>query len=104
MEKDKQEIKEEVIDISEVTDVGGVASLQVENVTEPFKAKVITATAKKTAWGNRVDFYIEGEDGYGHNISSWNFCSRKKYTPNDLIGKNILLKPYNEKKLYLEVV
>jgi len=97
-------IQEEIIDLNEVQDIGGVAGLRVDDIESTFTAKVLSATAKKTQWGNRVDYYVEGSDGYGHIVSSWIFVSKKKFKPSELINKVIKLSPYNEKKLLLELV
>lgn len=104
MANNKEIIPEETISLDDVKEVGGLAHLRVEDIDEPFLAKVVSATARKTQWGNRVDYEIEGEDGFGHIMSSWIFMSRVKINPKEILGKNIRLKPYNEKKLLLEVI
>lgn len=100
---DKQVIQEEIISLDSVKDVGGLQNLRVKDVTESFTALIVNATAKKTQWGDRVDYELEGQDGYGHIMSSWIFMSKKRYKPSELIGQKIKLSPYSEKKLLLEV-
>jgi len=99
-----EKIDEVTIDIASINEIGGeyFSRLDVEMIKVPTKFKVESATAKVTTWGNRIDFVIS-DGAFKYTLSSWNFVSKNKFKPLELINKDIFLKPYNKKKLMLEI-
>jgi len=97
------ELTEEQMNLLNDTSISGIPSLLVENVTTQLYAKVLEVEPVPTKWGTRIEYTILTMDGYEHKISSWNFIMKKRIKPIDLVGKQICLSPYSEKKLLLEV-
>lgn len=98
------ELTEEQMQLLNDTSIAGIPSLLVENVETEIQAKILEVEPVPTKWGTRIEYTIMTLDGYEHKISSWNFIMKKRIKPIDLVGKDILLKPYSEKKLLLEVI
>lgn len=98
------EITQTEMEILEGMELSGVPSLMVEDIKAEWKAKVLEVHPVATEWGTRIEYIVQGQDNYEHKISSWNFITKKRIKPLELVGKNIVLKPYNEKKLLLELI
>jgi len=96
-------ITEKEINLDNVDFCGGeyFPKLGVDEVTTSQTYLVETAKAVETKWGPRVDFIVSDTFGHKYSLSSWAFFSRK-VKPTELIGKQIVLKPHNEKKIWLD--
>ena len=100
MKGNNEAIPEETIPIEAMDTVGGEAYLIPADLKQSTAYTVISAEAKRTQWGDRVDFIIQNDQGYRYILSSWNFVS-KKFKPTSIIGKEIMLDPYTDKKVRL---
>jgi hypothetical protein len=98
------EITQTEIEMLKGMELSGVPSLMVDDIKAEWKAKVLEVHPVETEWGKRIEYIIQGQDDYEHKITSWNFITKKRIKPIELVGKNIILKPYSEKKLLLEVI
>lgn len=98
------EITETEAKLLEGMELSGVPSLMVEDIKEPYDAEVLEVHPVPTEWGTRIEYIILGLDNYEHKISSWNFITKKRIKPLELVGKKIVLRPYSDKKLLLEVI
>lgn len=96
-------IEETELSLEQMDMIGGEVYpiLEVEMVLQPTRYKVVEATGKATQWGQRVDYVLESEQGYRYKISSWNFTSKEKFKPTELIGKYVTLAKWTEKKFKL---
>ena len=105
MGKEITETKIDINSINDTTSLGGAASLDVKVFKERGMAQeftVIGVDAVQTNWGVRIDYVIVDIAGFEHRLSSWNFQSKKKFKPLELLNKTILLEPgKHEKKLLL---
>lgn len=74
-----------------------------ESIAEPVKVHVNTYAYIMSKTGERYDFEIEDENGKSWTLSSWSIESKKRFTPDDLCGKDVILsKSKDEKKIFLE--
>lgn len=106
----KEEIKEENINLD--TEIGGNMFdwLKTEEITEPTEYecieinqdRVISKTGKD--YGKRFILCLSDKNGYGYKLSDWNFCTKNKVKLSELLGRKLLLKPYTEKKVIIEII
>ena len=106
--EDIQEIKQEEISLDKMEMEGGdfIPNIEPEFIVNPTRYKVISGKGMKTQWGTRVDYIIESIslESQQYKLSSWNFVTKDKFKPIDLIGKNIELTKYVKKKCILKVL
>jgi len=85
-------------------EIGGMPYIRIlptETKTKrQFEVKSFEIVA--TEWGKRWDYTL-CDDTDEYLLSSWNIASRKKFKPDDLIGKTIKISPLSEKKVLLEL-
>ena len=96
-------MEEEMI---EQFELGGNAAqwLDVASITKPMKYLVKEYSIDKTEWGNRATIIMQNAYGDEFCITSWNLVNKKKIKIDSIIGKQIELKPFNEKKVLFEVL
>lgn len=103
-----REIKEDLINLD--TEIGGNMFdwLNISNLKEPTEYEVIEFTQdevfnKKTnqSYGKRIIFCLCDNKGYGYKLADWNIKIQQKVKLSELIGKKVILTPYDEKKVIL---
>ena len=87
-------------------EVGGESYVNVELHTEKKVYEVTDVNGYKTKFGNKIVFRILDMNGFAYLLSNWNFISKDKFKPLDLLGLKIRLSPIksNTKKLLLEIM
>jgi len=102
--KGNETIPEESISLDQAGEIGGLTRLDISSICEPIQVRIKEAKAFKTQWGNRIDYTIESTDGFDYILSSWNFACKARFKPAELIGKMVSLRPYNDKKLFMDSI
>ena len=74
--------------------------IQADDFPKAKEFKINSVRIEDTNWGKKAIFGLSDTENTEFQISSWNLAMKEKTIMNDsIIGKWIILEPFNQKKL-----